>query len=72
MREWLCSCGAWVPFAWGRHVHVSQEPASLEALLNMRAAAAAGLHGIVPDALAAETEITNEWRTPQHQTRDAP
>jgi hypothetical protein len=62
-REWRCSCGAWIPYAYGRHPHVKARSQSLEEMVQARLG-----NEIAP--LYEAVEITHEWRTPEHAVRE--
>jgi hypothetical protein len=68
-KEWLCSCGAWVPEWALRHPHIAHVDPGIDAYRAMRAANEAGLSGIAADAFTQESKITYELWTPQHQHR---
>lgn len=65
-KQWQCSCGAWINYAYGKHPHITQAEASVESLI------AARLAGNENPDLGGETKIENEWRTPAHKTREVP
>lgn len=64
-REWRCSCGTWLSMAYGRHPHVKTRDQSLADMI-----AARDRQDIEP--LYESREITYEWRTPKHATRESP
>lgn len=65
--EWQCTCGTWVPMAYGRHPHLHTAPAAFADLHAARIAQEAGLS--VPDATEGETVLQYVWRTPEMPTR---
>lgn len=67
VTEWQCTCGAWVPMAYGRHPHLKTTPAAFADLHAARIAQEAGLS--VPDATEGETVLQYVWRTPEMPTR---
>lgn len=65
MREWQCSCGAWLPYAYGRHPHVKARRETLQDMI------AARERDDVANIYEAR-EISYEWRTPEHPVRETP
>jgi hypothetical protein len=62
-REWCCSCGTWLSFAYGRHPHVKGRDRTVQEMVAARM-------GNEPDPLYDVQEISYEWRTPQHPVRE--
>lgn len=65
--EWQCTCGAWVPIAYGRHPHLKTTPPAFADLHAARIAQESGL--AVPDATEGETVLQYVWRTLEMPTR---
>jgi hypothetical protein len=62
-REWRCSCGAWLPWSYGRHPHIKTRNQSLSDMI-----AARERQDI--DQIYEPREITYEWRTPEHAVKE--
>lgn len=62
-REWQCSCGVWLNYAYGRHTHVKTRDLTLQEMRMAR-------EGNAVEDLYGAPEITHEWRTPNHAVRE--